>query len=409
MVLRPMLKQYVQGTHRFRQPSETLAAILPFTAAMGVTRVANVTGLDTIGIPVVMVTRPNSRSISVSQGKGVDLTAAKVSGLMESIESYHAERITLPVKHATFEDLFETHDLIDITRLPRLSTSRFSPYQPILWIEGRDLIGDRAVWLPYEIVHLNYTVPLPPGHGSFIASSNGLASGNTLTEAIIHGICEVVERDAATLWHLMDEAEQDRRRIDPNSVDDPQCRMMLDRYRFAGVSVGIWEITSNTGIPAFLCRIIQDETPPNHSFRPAVGMGCHPSRGVALSRALSEAAQSRLTFIAGARDDMPKDEYDTFLDSEIQSAWRARLNRSGVRRRFADGPGWYAEDMDTDLEAIIDRLRAVGITELAVVDLTKEEFGIPVVRVVIPGLEGIDHSPDYLLGPRAQAIVGVAA
>lgn len=68
-------------------PAETVARVRRFMPAFGITRIANVTGLDTIGIPVVMVCRPNSRSISVSQGKGPDLDAARASGLMESVES----------------------------------------------------------------------------------------------------------------------------------------------------------------------------------------------------------------------------------------------------------------------------------------------------------------------------------
>ena len=64
---------------------------------MGITRIANITGLDRLGIPVVMVCRPNSRSIAVSQGKGLTLDAAKASGLMESVETFHAESITRPL------------------------------------------------------------------------------------------------------------------------------------------------------------------------------------------------------------------------------------------------------------------------------------------------------------------------
>ena len=70
------LKGYTSGTHRTVTPAETLARLKPLLPRMGITRLANVTGLDTIGIPVVMSVRPNSRSRSVSQGKGLDLDAA---------------------------------------------------------------------------------------------------------------------------------------------------------------------------------------------------------------------------------------------------------------------------------------------------------------------------------------------
>ncbi len=262
-------KGFIGSTHRLVPPEETLARVRPFLPVMGITRVANVTGLDTVGIPVVMVCRPNSRSVSVSQGKGFDLAAAKASGVMESIESYHAERIDLPLKLGSLEDLRYANPMIDVAALPRFSDSRFTPFTQLLWIEGQDIMGDEPLWLPYELVHLNYTLPLPSGHGCFVASSNGLASGNHLLEAVSHGITEVVERDATTLWHLLDSDVQRRTRIALDTVDDPCCRDLLDRFAAAGVLVAVWETTSDLGIPAFLCRILQDEGPPANTLRQA--------------------------------------------------------------------------------------------------------------------------------------------
>src|SRR5438876_10443588 len=112
-------KGFRGGTDRTVSPGETVERIRPFMPAMGITRIANVTGLDCIGIPVVMVCRPNSRSIAVSQGKGTTLIAAKASGVMESIEGYHAEHITLPLKLASYEELRYTHALVEVNALPR--------------------------------------------------------------------------------------------------------------------------------------------------------------------------------------------------------------------------------------------------------------------------------------------------
>lgn len=108
----PARKTFRKGTHRVISPEETFYSFSRFMAAMGITRIANVTGLDSIGIPVVMVCRPNSRSLSVSQGKGLDLPLAKVSGLMETVEQYHAERIHLPLKFGSYEGLRYTNPLV---------------------------------------------------------------------------------------------------------------------------------------------------------------------------------------------------------------------------------------------------------------------------------------------------------
>ena len=399
-------KTVLAGTHRLIAPQETVAKVADFLPVMGITRVANVTGLDRIGIPVVMVCRPNSRSISVSQGKGHDLMAAKASGIMESIESYHAERITLPLKLGSLEDLRFTHQMVDADGLPRLSDSRFTPHTPLLWIEGHDLMQDRPLWLPYEMVHLNYSLPLPSGHGCFVANSNGLASGNHGLEAICHGICEVVERDAVTLWHRLPKAAQEATRLDLASIDDPLSRALLARFEAAGVRIGLWDATSDVGIPCIVCRILQRVEPPRTSYRPSSGMGCHPCRDVALLRALTEAAQSRLTFISGARDDMPREEYDRFLTPETFALWDALLAEGPDPKSFNDLPTRNSEHFEDDLEWILTQLSSVGIRQVVAVDLTKPEFGIPVVRIVVPGLEGADGSAKFLPGARARAVDG---
>src|SRR5215467_3082672 len=102
---------YLPDEARTIDAATTVARARKLFGAFGITRVANVTGLDCIGIPVVMVCRPNARSLSVSQGKGIDLDAARASGLMESIELFHAERINLPLKLGSWNDLRFSHPL----------------------------------------------------------------------------------------------------------------------------------------------------------------------------------------------------------------------------------------------------------------------------------------------------------
>ena len=132
-----------------------------------------------------MVTRPNARSIAVSQGKGPTLDAAKASGVMEAIEIHHAEHIQHALKLASYNEMRSSHRLADIERLAKLAGSRYHADLPMLWIEGVDLLNREAAWLPYETVHTNFTLPSTPGAGSFSPSTNGLASGNHLLEACL--------------------------------------------------------------------------------------------------------------------------------------------------------------------------------------------------------------------------------
>ena len=271
-------------------PEQTVEWVRPFMPAMGITRLANVTGLDLIGLPVVMVCRPNARCLSVAQGKGLDLAAAQASGLMESIETYHAERITLPLMFCSYRELQETDRVVDAAHLPRTVGSRFHPNCPLHWIAGHDLLSDELVWVPYELVHADYTVERAVEEGNFITSSNGLASGNHLLEAISHGICEVVERDAAVLWRLLPPEAQRATRIDLATVDDAACCEVLERYERAGIAVSVWEMTSDVGIPSYRCTIEEGSQRPPRVVRGFLGQGCHPDRTIALLRALTEAA-----------------------------------------------------------------------------------------------------------------------
>jgi YcaO-like protein with predicted kinase domain len=402
----PAPKTFRAGTHRLISPAETVARLRHLLPVMGITRIANVTGLDTIGVPVVMVCRPNSRSLAVSQGKGLDLAAAKASGLMESIELYHAERIHQSLKWASYEELRYTHRLVPPGTLVRTSLSRFHRDLSLLWIEGRDLQDDEPIWLPYETVHTNYSAPLPPGSGCFASTSNGLASGNHLLEAISHGICEVVERDSTTLWERRDEAAQDRTRVDLATVDDEGCRAVLDKCERAGVDVVAWETTTDVGIPSFLCMITNRTQDPLRPLYSARGMGCHPARGVALLRALTEAVQGRTTYISGSRDDMYRAHYERSRSPDVLLAQRALIEIKAPTRRFQEAPTWESDTFQSDVAWELERLRSAGIPRAVVVDLTRSEFRIPVVRVVIPGLEGpAEKIPHYLPGPRARAIL----
>ncbi len=161
---------YWAGTHRLISPEETLEKVQRFFPVMGITRVADITGLDTIGIPVIAVCRPNSRSVVVSLGKGLDVMAARASGVMESIEAFMAERIVRPLIIGSVNDLRFSHRLVDVDLIPRTADSLYHPDFPLLWIEGQGLISQSPVWVPYELVHTAYTLPAPTGTGCSTAS-----------------------------------------------------------------------------------------------------------------------------------------------------------------------------------------------------------------------------------------------
>jgi YcaO-like protein with predicted kinase domain len=398
----PAWKAFRRGTHRLVSPAQTVSRVLPMMRAAGITRVADVTGLDSIGIPVVMVCRPNARSVSVAQGKGLDLDAARASGLMESLEQWHAEHIVQPLRFTTAAELSASQRLADVAGLPRLSIGSFHPQRKLLWVEGEDLVDGGARWLPLEVVHTDYTLPLPPGSGCFLTTSTGLASGNDRTEAVLHGLYEVIERDAVALWRAAGPARGQQTRVALATVDDTDCRDLLARFDRAGIAVGVWDASSDIGLPVFVARIVDRDRDPGRAVYVSAGQGCHRSRAIALARALTEAAQSRLTVISGAREDIAPALYEQ--RAAQQAAMLAEIDQPGGRARsFTAAPDGFSERFDEDLAAVLAALRAAGLGQAMAVDLTRPELGLPVVRVIVPGLESMWEAPGYAPGPRAQA------
>jgi ribosomal protein S12 methylthiotransferase accessory factor len=172
------------------------------------------------------------------------------------------------------------------------------------------------------------------------------------------------------------------------------------------MSVAIWDMTSDIGIPAFICRIAERRLPPVVTDYDAEGMGCHPDRNVALLRALTEAAQARLGFISGARDDPAGWEYTRETAEEASSA-PAAGHAGEANRDFTTVPDFDSDSLDADVAWELAALGAAGISEVVAVDLTHEDFGIPVVRVIVPGLEGPTTTvPACRLGQRAANLIG---
>ena len=392
-------KHFHAGTHRVVDPATTLARVLPLAPRMGITRVAVLTGLDVLGIPVVAATRPNSRSIAVHQGKGVTLDAAKASAVMEAVETFHAETTTLPLRLAAYDELAAT---ADPATLPR-AAGRTLGHARILWVQAHELIAGETLFVPHELVTADYTHPAPVCSGFFQATTNGLASGNHWLEAVLHGLYEVVERDAIALWRAGGGRARDRRAVALDSIDGAVSAGLLASYRAAQVAVGVWDVTSDIDLPCFVALAMAPGGA--DGVEPELGSGCHADRDIALSRALSEAAQARLTRISGARDDFAPDGYDDVARAD-RLDMAAEWMRAPARRSFRDAPSCAGPTLRHDLDTALQRLASAGLRQVAYVDLSQAEFGIPVARVIVPGLEGpwTPEGGDYTPGKRARAV-----
>lgn len=388
----PAHKGFTRGTHRACQPAQTLQRLRPLLATLGITRVANVTGLDHLGIPVCQACRPGSRSLAVSQGKGLDLDAAKASAIMESAECHHAESVRLPLRVGTLVQMRQRGPVLDVERLARVPASPFHAHLPLLWLQGEDWLGGEQVFVPYQLVHTNYVLagPYRMEAYSFPMSTNGLASGNHIEEAASHALCEIIERHACHAFARHSASERAQWQLDLSTVGRGDCRALIDRLHAAGMEVVVWEVGAGSALPVFECRIAERAPGPLAPIRPTLGFGCHPSRDIALLRALTEAAQSRLTLIAGSRDDIVEIPDRADLPAQCQPPEPMLGSGPGVLA-FDQVPTQDAPSFEADLELELRVLRSLGLEQAIVVDLSQPEFDFAVVRVVVPGARWEDH------------------
>jgi ribosomal protein S12 methylthiotransferase accessory factor len=297
------------------------------------------------------------------------------------------DHLLVPTREASAGEVLDGRERPDaiLDLCPRLRAV-ISLDDPLLCVEAEDLVTS-SIWLvPAELVFL----PYQNGPSYFGSSSNGLASGNSLEEATLHGLCEVIERDIRSYQYVRDTSAL----VDPESLP-PQARDFAMRILDAGLQLSVRYQANAFQLPYFMAVIVEPDR--NSPIYVNGGYGCHLSRELAVMRAITEAAQSRLSFIHGARDDL-SDRYSKF------HGWSAERSRTHAIRlaaffsnplrtaRFEDIPEHPLPDIDTGLSLLLDRLRTNGISRVSRVRFTKRGEPLQVVKVIAPALEFFTES-----------------
>jgi ribosomal protein S12 methylthiotransferase accessory factor len=241
------------------------------------------------------------------------------------------------------------------------------------------------------------------GAGVFLHSTNGLSSGNIRDEAVLHGLCEVIERDALALFeHAAPEARTNRR-LDLTSIDDPVACRLLEQLALAEILPIAWDATSDVGVATIRVTLYDNTSDPvTRPLPTSLGAGCHPDRRIAFCRAVTEAAQGRLTAIAGSRDDIGRPHYRDSQSAAALAAHRATAHGTG-ERSFGSVPTHVADTVTADLDHVLTQLERAGLDRTIFVDLGRPGMPVSVVRVIVPGLEGPTDSPSYVPGRRVRA------
>jgi ribosomal protein S12 methylthiotransferase accessory factor len=363
-------KRLFLGTHRVCPPEETWARLVPLLGVAGITRIADITSFDTTGIPIYQAIRPRSRGLCVSQGKGVTPLLSRISAVMEALEWLHAEDVRITTVRGQVGDMNRSLSY-ELDSLNPLHPSLLNDDLAVDWLPARFIGIDRETFVPLEFVNMSSVVSTDWSPTVFPASSTGLCSGNTFSEAVTHGLYETIERDC--IHDLEDTPDDQRIYVDHGTIDGESGRV-LGAFLAAANDVDIVDATNSLEVPCFHVRVRSPAYP-----LWCIGSGAHLDPDVALCRALTEAAQSRVASISGIRDD-EAGVWELFTMAAI--ADQPLRDRKAPFRC-----GSHTEvDIERDVNDLAERVTRKTGCRPFVVDLSRSDIGIAVGKVVTPGL-----------------------
>jgi ribosomal protein S12 methylthiotransferase accessory factor len=417
VALAPQPKRFTaDGGHRVESPQETLwrlrKHVSPLTGA--VTTVSSQTVVDN-GVAYsyasghnfalmqdsVYFLRKNLRGRS--GGKGRTDAQARTGAVCEAIERFNGIfRGDEPRTHARHEEvaeravhpgellLFSERQYAEREAWNAAQTTgyhvvprRLDPGRAIDWTPAWSLTHERERLVPTAYAYFGH----PDVASDFYCASdaNGNAAGNTLEEAILQGLLELVERDSVALWWYN---RVRRPAFDLDSLDEPYVELMREYYASLGREFWVLDVTSDLGIPAFAAvsrrvdRAVEDVI---------LGFGAHVDPRMGVLRALTEINQ----FLPAVTDTRPDGSTNYWLDdADAVAWWTASTLESepyvaadpalGVTRA-ADFEPLASDDLAEDVRRCVGRLAAHGI-ETIVLDQTRPEIELAVCKVMAPGL-----------------------
>jgi ribosomal protein S12 methylthiotransferase accessory factor len=402
------------GGHRVVAPEETLARhghhVSPITGAVPILERADPAEDGILHVYLagnnLALRHDNLHQLradlrALNAGKGTSDVQARASGLCEGLERYAGVfRGDEPRRRATMRELGEAaippgKCLLFSQRQYRerearnASGSRFSfipvPFDPeaiIEWSPVWSLTTQEVRYLPTAFCY--YAYPQPDERTYCIACSNGNAAGNTLEEAILQGFLELIERDSVALWWYN---RVRRPGVELDSFAEPyleRLRSFLQKY---GREFWVLDLTADLGIPVMASVSKRADGGPEQII---FGFGAHLDPKVALLRAVTEMNQMISSPLLEPRG---KELEDHAADPETAHWLKTATTANQPYLLPAEGPSQTApsyartwtEDVAEDVRACQAEIERAGM-EILVLDQTRPEIGLPVVKVIVPGL-----------------------
>jgi ribosomal protein S12 methylthiotransferase accessory factor len=364
-------------------------------AAVGVTRIARLTGLDRTGVEVASAIRPRGHVLQATAGKGLRFDDAARGAVMEAAELHGAER---PVpgpwdSAAALAARLGPDAVIRARALDREGEDGWDAVR-LAWREGEDLLSGRRVLVPAHAVHVPPAGSPSLGPALVRWTSNGMGAAPRRAAALLHALLEGVERDrlARALPDGFTYGEIARRMIDPGTLGRaaPRAARLVGDLERRGFGVHLFDLgggsstaTSTSTLPASFdpglpCAAALIVDPHLGAVPVAAGYACRLGRDATLVAALLEAAQSRATEIHGAREDV------AFGDRRAAAALSAQCAGVRARRHAGRMPDLRAASPAAAVALAVARLRRAGVRRAAAVDLDGPP-GVSVVKVIVPG------------------------
>ncbi len=384
--------KFIKGTYRVKDPVDTYDSNEEKLRTAGITRITEITHLDRVKIPVFSSIRPTAQSggVSVYAGKGATVEQARASAMMEGFERYSAEKQDIDQEKISIsayneiknDSVLNPRDLL----LPKSFENQNIEMQKLEWIEAEEIISESPILVPANAVFHPY-IPnreiKPCAMAMFKGNTNGLASGNVIEEAVLHGIFEVVERDA---WSIFELTKRNKKQIDLDTIENETVSELVEKFTSQGIKIKLMDITADLKIPTIVASA--DDTVLKDAALLTLGVGTHLNPEIAAIRALSEVAQSRATQIHGTREDtvradfmrkagyenMKRTNKDYFVEED------EKINLSDIENKITGS-------IKKDIEVSIEEVQKAGLDKVIYYDLTREEIGVNVARVIIPKAE----------------------
>ncbi|MBQ6813572.1 MAG: YcaO-related McrA-glycine thioamidation protein [Methanobrevibacter sp.] len=402
--------QFFKGTHRVKDPKETIEINEKKLRTAGITRLTEITDLDRVKIPVFSAIRPTAQegSVSIYAGKGATFEQAKASAMMEGFERYSAERQETDSERtvldtynniksgaSSIEKALDPRDLL----LPKNFTTQNVENSRLEWIEAEDIISEETVYVPANAVFHPY-IPsreiIPSPIAIFKGNTNGLASGNIIEESVLHGIFEVIERDA---WSIFELTKRNKREINQDTIENDIINELLEKFNREQISIKLMDITADLKVTTIAAsaddRLLKD---------PALltlGVGTHLDPNIAVIRALTEVAQSRATQIHGTREDTIRADFMRKSGYErMKKMNRHYFQEEDEKINLGDIEDKSSNSIKRDIETTTEEVKKAGFNQILYTDLTRPEIDINVARVIIPKAE-LYSLDEERLGNRA--------